>query len=585
MKRVLLMVFSIILILACIFGLFACVAGVRDVLNINDYKHADAAYARENLETARAGIAQLKENEETYLTGVGTYTDGLSQYSKGLNDYAAGQATLAAGEKTLAEGYAAYEAGKKKLAEGQAQIDANTQAYNEGKEKLAKIEPLLPYLNQYVQFRDGTIAKLPGFDSAQAWFVSVVRPIASKMGLNIPADVTDFPAYVNQMVADGKAQLKQYEDGLAELEAGKKQLAEAEKQLAAGEAKLAAGRQDLAAGANKLAVAKGQLADGKAQLSVFEQGELTLADGARALFEGMQPCFSFYGGEQTVKSLPEYLAIEFGLEIPDNLIVKEDGRAHVNEEAYEEFGEYVISNMYKVDENGAVVEKNGYPMLDLDKCETLCDKAEQYLQDQEADIKSEVYVRIGMYVALAVAAVLGIIAGIFGIVAAVNGSKRTGKTLSLIAAIMAVAVLVTGLVTKFHDYVYTIRVDSAGNYVSETAAKLDFVPVQEYTGSLHLTAICVLAGAAILGVIFAFIASKAAKDKEAALTAAAAEDNDEDVGYTPEAYAAAYAAAEAAIAAAAAEKAAAASAQAADETVIEAEQPAPEASDEETVKE
>ena len=570
MKRVLLMVFSIILILACIFGLFACVAGVRDVLNINDYKKADAAFARENLETARAGIAQLKENEETYLTGVGTYTDGLSQYTKGLSDYAAGKATLAAGEKTLAEGYAAYEAGKKKLAEGQAIIDANTQAYNEGKEKLAKIEPLLPYLNQYVQFRDGTIAKLPGFDSAQVWFVSVVRPIASKMGLNIPADVTDFPAYINQMVADGKAQLKAYEDGLAELEAGKKQLAEAEKQLAEGEAKLAAGRQDLAAGANKLATAKGQLEDGKAQLSVFEQGEITLAEGARSLFEGMQPCFSFYGGEQTVKSLPEYLAIEFGLEIPDNLIVKEDG-------------EYVLSNMYKVDENGAVVEKNGYPMLDLKKCEILCDKAEQYLQDQEADIKSEVYVRIGMYVALAVAAVLGIIAGIFGIVAAVNGSKRTGKTLSLIAAIMAVAVLVTGLVTKFHDYVYTIRVDSAGNYVGETAAKLDFVPVQEYTGSLHLTAICVLAGAAILGVIFAFIASKAAKDKEAALAAAAAEDNDEDVGYTPEAYAAAYAAAEAAIAAAAAEKAAAA--QAADETVIEAEQPAPEASDEETVKE
>ena len=585
MKRVLLMVFSIILILACIFGLFACVAGVRDVLNINDYKHADAAFARENLETARAGIAQLKENEETYLTGVGTYTDGLSQYSKGLSDYAAGKATLAAGEKTLAEGYAAYEAGKKKLAEGQATIDANTQAYNEGKEKLAKIEPLLPYLNLYVQFRDGTIAKLPGFDSAQVWFVSVVRPIASKMGLNIPADVTDFPAYINQMVADGKAQLKAYEDGLAELEAGKKQLAEAEKQLAEGEAKLAAGRQDLAAGANKLATAKGQLEDGKAQLSVFEQGEITLAEGARSLFEGMQPCFSFYGGEQTVKSLPEYLAIEFGLEIPDNLIVKEDGRAHVNEEAYEAFGEYVLSNMYKVDENGAVVEKNGYPMLDLKKCEILCDKAEQYLQDQEADIKSEVYVRIGMYVALAVAAVLGIIAGIFGIVAAVNGSKRTGKTLSLIAAIIAVAVLVTGLVTKFHDYVYTIRVDSAGNYVGETAAKLDFVPVQEYTGSLQLTAICVLAGAAILGVIFAFIASKAAKDKEAALAAAAAEDNDEDVGYTPEAYAAAYAAAEAAIAAAAAEKAAAASAQAADETVIEAEQPAPEASDDETVKE
>lgn len=596
MKRVLLMVFSIILILACIFGLFACVAGVRDVLNIQQYKTADAAFARENLKTAEAGIAQLRENEQTYLTGVGAYTDGLSQYTKGKSDYAAGQATLAAGEKTLAEGYAAYEAGKKALAEGQAKIDANTQAYNEGKEKLAKIEPLLPYLNQYVQFRDGTIAKLPGFDSAQVWFVSIVRPLGARLGLNIPADVTDFPAYINQMVADGKAQLKEYEDGLAQLDAGKKQLAEAEKALAEGEAKLAAGRKDLAAGAAKLAAAEGQLEDGRAQLSVFEQGELTLADGARSLFEGMQPCFSYYGGKETVKSLPEYLAEDFGLEIPSNLIVKENGKAHVNEEVYEEFGEYVIANMYKVDENGQPVVKNGFPMLDLAKCTRLTELAEQYLVDQEADIKSEVFVRVGMYVALAVAAILGIIAGIFGIVAAVSGSKRTGKTLGLISAILAVAVLVTGLVTKFHDYVYTIRVDSAGNYVGETAAKLDFAPIQEYSGSLHLTAICVLAGAAILGVIFAFIASKAAKDKEAALAAAAAEDNDDDVYTdTASAYAAGYAAAEAAAAAAAAaatEKAAdekvieaEAPAEAADEKVIEAEAPAEAAADEETVKE
>ena len=272
MKRVLLMVFSIILILACIFGLFACVAGVRDVLNINDYKHADAAFARENLETARAGIAQLKENEETYLTGVGTYTDGLSQYTKGLSDYAAGKATLAAGEKTLAEGYAAYEAGKKKLAEGQAIIDANTQAYNEGKEKLAKIEPLLPYLNQYVQFRDGTIAKLPGFDSAQAWFVGKVAPIAERLGLSIPADVTDFPAYVQNMVAEGKAMLKQYEVGLKELEAGKAELAAGEQQLAEAEKQLARNQ-----GAARMA-ARRQLLETKQALvdAAFHQAEQQL---------------------------------------------------------------------------------------------------------------------------------------------------------------------------------------------------------------------------------------------------------------------------------------------------------------------
>lgn len=538
MKRVLLMVLSIILVLASIFGMFACVAGVRDILNINEYKNADAAYARENLVTARDGIAQLKENEQTYIEGVSTYT---------------------AGQQTLANGYAAYAAGKQTLAEGQATIDANTDAYNEGKETLSKIEPLLPYLNQYVQFRDGTLAKLPGFDSAQAWFVSVVRPIGAKLGLEIPDDVTDFPAYINQMVADGKAQLKEYEDGLVAIEEGKVTLADAAQQLAQGEI---------------------DLANGAAQLSVFEEGELTLAAGGLALFEGMQPCFSYYNGEETVQSLPEMLAVEFGLDIPDNLIVVENGVAKVNEEVYEEFGNYVLQNMYKVDENGQTIVKNGHAMLDLDKCSTLCDMAEQYLVNQEADIKGEVYVRIAMYAAIAVACILGIIAGIMGIVASVSGGKKTGKTLGIIAAVLSVAALVTGFITKFADYTYTIRVDQAGNYINETASALDFVPVQQYSGSLQLAAIWVMAIVTVLFVVFACMASKAAKDKAAARAAAAVEDYDEAV------YAAAAAAAAAAVAeekVIAAETPAAAPAEEA--PVVEEAPTAEAAPEDETVKE
>lgn len=571
MKRVLLMVFSIVLILACIFSLFACVAGVRDVLNIKEYKTSDAAFARESLETARNGIAQLKENEETYLTGVGTYTAGLVSYAEG-------QQTLAAGEKALAEGYAAYEAGKKQLAEGKAayeagkkQIEENTQAYNEGKEKLAKIEPLMPYLNQYVQFRDGTIAKLPGFDTAQAWFVSVVRPIAKNLGIDIPADVTDFPAFMNQMVADGKAQLKQYEDGLAQLAeaektiaAGEEKLAAAEKELAAGEVKLAAGRSDLAAGANKLA-------DGKAQLSVFEEGELALAEGGMALCEGMPLCFSYFNGRQTVKSLPEYLAEQFGVEVPDNLVTMKNGIAVLNTEAYEEFCITVLSSMYKVDENGEVVVKNGFKMLDLDKCSVLCDMAEQYLQDQEADITQEVMARVAIYVALAVAAVLGIIAGIRGIVAAAKGSRKTGKVLGIISAALALAAVITGVCTHFGDYVYSVRLDEVGHYVTETASKLSFAPVHQYSGTIQLIALIIMACSTVLFAIFAIVASNAAKEKEAALAAAAAEDEDE----------AAYAAAALAAAEAAAESAK--EEPKAEEQVIEAQ---PEdASNEETVKE
>lgn len=172
MKRVLLMVCSICLILACIFGLFACVAGMKDVMNVKAYKGEDAAEAHEGIDTARDGIKQLMENEDVYLEGVDTYEAGLIAYSNGksqLNNgyaqYYAGKQKLEEGKKALAEGKAQYEAGKQQIAD-------NTQAYNEGKEKLAKIEPLLPYLNQYKDFRDGTIAKLPGFSTAQAWFVA-----------------------------------------------------------------------------------------------------------------------------------------------------------------------------------------------------------------------------------------------------------------------------------------------------------------------------------------------------------------------------------------------------------------------------
>lgn len=547
MKRVLLMICSVVLVLACIFGLFACVAGVKDVLNIQEYKTADAAFARENLKVALDGIAQLKENEETYLTGVGTYTSGLSEYS--------------AGQQTYREGQAALEAGRQQVAAGQAEIDANTQAYNEGKELLSKIEPLMPYLNQYVELRDNGVAGIPGmsswfgFSTAQAWFMSVVRPLGAQLGLEIPADVTDFPAYMQNMVAEGKAKLKQYEDGLVALEQGK--------------AQLAAGEQELAAGAAKLAAGAAQLADGDRQLSVFEEGELTLADGGMQLFEGMQPFFSYYGGEVGVKSLPEYVAEQLGMELPTNLVVVENGVAKVDAEAYEAFCNEVLANMYKTDENGNVVEKRGFKMLDLDKCTMLCEMGEQYLVDQEADIKDEVYARIGIYAAVAIACILGIIAGIVGLIAGINGSKKTGMGSGIACAVLAVGALVAGLISKFGDYTYTVRLDEAGNYVGETAAKLDFVPVQQYSGNLQMTAIIILAVVSVLFVVFSALAKSSAKRKAAAAAAAAAED--EEAAY---AAAAALAAAEAV----AAEKAAA------EAPVVEAA-PAEAAADEETVKE
>ena len=496
MKRVLLMVCSICLVLACIFGLFACVAGVQDILNVKEYKTSDADTAREGIQTARDGVQQLKENQQAYLDGADTFSDGLAAYNEGA-------AKLAAGEKAYAEGLKAYEEGKKKIAE-------NTQAYNEGKAMLEKIEPLMPYLDQYIQFRDGSLAKLPGFDSAQLWFVGVVRPLAKNLGLEIPEDVTDFPAYMQQMVAEGKAKLKEYEDGLKQLEEAEKMLADAEKQLDKG-------RKDLAAGG-------AQLAEGDAQLNVFEQGEVTLAEGIYTLFHGMVPCYHWYSGEETIMSLPEYMAKELNVAIPDNLIIKntatgENAPAYVlNEEAYAKLCDDVVAQMYLVDENGEKVVapgREGFTLLDLDKCSVLFDKAEQYIVDQEADITKEVIGRFAVCGLAAIACILGIVAGIIGLVGGISGNGKTGFGCGLVSAILAVAANVVGLITGYTNYIYPTRVNAAGDFVTKLADMDHYV----YSGSLQLKAVIILAVVAVVFVIVAAIARKASKDSVSAVSA------------------------------------------------------------------
>ena len=375
---------------------------------------------------------------------------------------------------------------------------------------LEKIEPLMPYLDQYIQFRDGSLAKLPGFDSAQLWFVGVVRPLAKNLGLEIPEDVTDFPAYMQQMVAEGKAKLKEYEDGLKQLEEAEKMLADAEKQLDKG-------RKDLAAGG-------AQLADGDAQLNVFEQGEVALAEGAYALFHGMVPCKHWYSGEETIMSLPEYMAKELNVAIPDNLIIKntatgENAPVYVlNEEAYAKLCDDVVAQMYLVDENGEKVVapgREGFTLLDLDKCSVLFDKAEQYIVDQEADITKEVIGRFAVCGLAAIACILGIVAGIIGLVGGISGNGKTGFGCGLVSAILAVAANVVGLITGYTNYIYPTRVNAAGDFVIDFADMDHYV----YSGSLQLKAVIILAVVAVVFVIVAAIARKASKDSVSAVSA------------------------------------------------------------------
>ena len=474
-------VMSILLIIVCLFGLVAVGLGVKDGLAIKKYKEDDAK-AADVVGQLEDAIALLKENEDAYNEGVGAYAKGLSDYSAGKKELTAGKKTYNAGKseyekglaaykqgkKALAEGYAQYEkgkkdleAGKKQVAEGQKLIDANTKAYNEGKAMLSKIEPLMPLLNTYVQFRDGTIAKIPGFDSAQAWFVSKVRPLAEKAGLTIPEDVTDFPKYMQQMVADGKAKLKEYEDGLAALEAGKKQVAEGEAKLKAAEKELAAGANKLKAGEKELAAGAAKLADGKASLEEFENG-MALVDEYTMTCYKNKPIYR-HNGDMAVPGPEQRLGEDF--------------------------------SWYKVDDNGNVVTlRNGDPYLDLDQCLVVCKTFRESVADHVADVTHELYMRLGLYVAVAIASLLGLIAGFMGL-----AGKGGAATLGIITAVLAVACNIFGACTRYYGYTYPLKDGT-------------------YSGTLQFIALILLA---VVAVIFAVAAASAKKKAKAEAVPAA----------------------------------------------------------------
>ena len=421
MKKVLLTIISVCLIAASIFGLFAGVSSFSDIMNVKEYKEKDAKEGLESIDTLDAGLDQLQENEGTYLAGVDTYTAGLISYSEGKTQLSAGYAAYYAGKKQLEEGKAAYAAGKK-------QIEDNTAAYNEGKATLAKIEPLMPYVDQYVKFRNGTISNLAGFSSAQAWFVSVVRPIAAKQGLAIPDDVPDLPAYIQQMVADGKKQLGVFEDGCAQVAAG---------------------------------------------------CELLMSQPAYMNDEGN-------GDKKMCPSVADILKERYG----DNF------------------------SIWELDDNGEIRVVNGCQYLNLENCRAVGQAGKDYIEVyQTAAVTKEVMSRLGVVATMILASVLGLIAGLFGILSVIRISKGkivTASVCGIISAVVAAAGNVIGMLTGYTGYTFACRYGEAGAYT------------YEFTGHTQFVAIVILAIVAILFAIIACVVSGAYKRSQKAVAAQAA---------------------------------------------------------------
>ena len=542
MKKVLLAILSLCLIAASLFGLFTGVAGMKDVLNVKDYKTEDqeSGLAAINDELL-PGIQQLRDNYDTYMDGVVQFEDGKVQLANG-------EAQLAAGAQQLADGEA-------QLAAGKAELAANTDAYNKGKELQGTLNTVNGLIGQWKATKEAIVngtsdllhnnpldpLDLGGntYDaairSAEQTFLSTVRSVLSTdlitntlgMSIDIPADADNFPNWFQGFVADANAKLQMYEDG--------------QRQVAAGEAQLAQGYADYAAGQQQLADGKQQLAEGEAQLAQFENGQVTLAVGLCRLLS--QPAY--------VKNVGQvYPAAEVPNPIIDNIVahIEESDREAVRAAAYPGFwdtedttqwafpvnegeGEEVCPSVLSIlrqedrlgpnfnpvtdlfmQENGDIMVRNGYPVVNLDVAEAIANAGLDYINVyQGGAVMKEVIGKLITYALMLIGSVAGLLGGLFGLLALFGKCTGAAKVFGWISAISAIGGVIASFVTGgFKGYAFGVS-DGAIN------------PWGHIIGDIHgkdqLKAVIILA---IVALLFAIVASMVRKAFKKAKRAAAA---------------------------------------------------------------
>ena len=176
---------------------------------------------------------------------------------------------------------------------------------------------------------------------------------------------------------------------------------------------------DHPAGAKELADGAAQLAAGKNDLEAFENG-MALVDEYTMTCYKNEPIYR-HNGEMAVPGPEQRLGAAF--------------------------------DWKKYDENGKLVTlRNGEPYLDLDQCLGVCKSFRESVSHHVADVTHELYMRLGLYIVLAVAAILGIIGGILGLL-----GKRGAFVLGVITAVLAVGCNIFGLLTRYHGYTYPLK--------------------------------------------------------------------------------------------------------------------------------
>lgn len=315
-------VFSIVLILACLFMLVAGAFGIKDVLQEKRDGEKNKAETLEKLDTLKAGVAELEKNRAAYEEGLKAYEDGTAEYEQGQKDLKAGEADYEAGKIKIANGKVALAAGQKEYDTSLAQynytvnnrdtvIDQKTEEYikanpavvnglieknlDTGVEAAVKQQSEAMVQQELAKFK----AANPEADEATLKAAEAqIRAAVEAQHDAIKAGVMANDEAMAKIRAGVEAQVKagireqvaaQVDAGIADakvkLAAGKAKLDKSKAELRAGEAALAAAEKQLAEGKDKLSAAEDQLADGKTQLETFEAGQKQIDAGYATLME------------------------------------------------------------------------------------------------------------------------------------------------------------------------------------------------------------------------------------------------------------------------------------------------------------
>lgn len=463
MKRTLLTLISILLAAASVFGIVASGSGLDDVSDILRYKRNQKADLIDFVDMLDERVAELRETE-------GDRVEDEKQYATSV-------VTDNVGSQKYNQGKAEYDAGADKIAKGQAQYDAAEKTYNEKKAEYDAAEKRLAdaeaQLADAKAQRDAAQARLDAATDDYNRAKKVLDRIDNSPALTEVEKILGLFGFTT--IEEVRAAVKEYEDGQAQLAEANAQIAEAEQQIADGKTQLAAAKKQLDAGKAQLDAAKTELDNGKAQL----------ADAKRQLDAGQQQL------SQNVTKMND---------VKEELAAQDDVKAAVTA------GIDILMDNSEIAK--LVTDENDY--------ESVIAAARQYAEDDAEKLTEELDVRQSLYNVLRVMSVIGIIAALVGLLAALRPAKiKLAAALAAAgaAAVGSIGMNIYGLANGYRTFVYSLA-DGAGS------------------GSQQLTAMLVLMGAAVAALVIVLVCFKAydagLSGKAAVKTGAPAYGGEED---------------------------------------------------------